>query len=1420
MNKILKQLSLVSIAILHVATLTARENVGNGRTKPANNQKVLAGCNKTTSKADLDINNVRTTILAGGDLWWDLDNGKYEIPKNGGRHCVFAGSIWVGGYDGNGNLKAAAQTYRQNDGNDFWSGPISSVGGVQDITSDRCNTFDRHWKITRSEVNNFASNGVATSDILEWPGSGNISNGELKDLAPYVDVNGNGFFDSGTDYPRYFNGVSDLDTVLCAPQTKPVCDNFVFGDQTIWWVFNDVGGVKTETTSQPIGLEVRAQGFAFATNDAINNMTFYKYQVINRSNVSFDSTYFGQWVDPDLGDYNDDYVGCDVGLGLGFVYNGDADDGSGTATGYGFNPPALGVDFFQGPLADPNDGIDNDKDGTIDECGEELIMSNFLYYDNVNLVATGNPEVLDDYYQYLSGSWCDGNRWTRGLNGYNPNSFDYVNYIFPGTTDPAFPGSDWSEITENNTPADRRFLQSAGPFNLQPGAVNYITTGVVWARATSGGPSASVSLMKIADAKAQALFDNCFKPLDGPNAPKVAIREYSNKLILALEETENINSELYNERKFDAPKTLLNLAGDTVVIPDADTYYKFQGFKIYQVANATVRATDLSNPDLARLIHRVDIKDDINQIVNYSFNNTLSAYESIEKVSGSDVGGNTGIKHTFVVTRDAFTGGKIINHQAYYFLAVSYAYNNYYPFEYILPSANNQTQTEPYLEGRLGWDGGENKPFSGIPHDITVENGGMVLNSEYGSGVKIKRIEGQGNGGIFLNMTDDSRNKALVPPYVVTEPVYTAGNGPIGISVYDPLRADHAHMEFKLDGVSANSLWYVFESGTGSADTSMYELGQPNEQIINTDRANLNDPKSRDYFDWGLTARISNADEPTTSVPIDNNGFIGATLTFGDGNAWLTGVKDTDGNGGLAADRTNWILSGDPNASFAGWDDDQVYEGVLGGTWAPYRLTYRAVTAGSDTFGVKFKDLGDNFQSLFPMTSAPFLRTSLASVDVVITPDKSKWTRCPVVETGNNSVDSTLDQIAGGTPPDRFGIRKAASVDKNGNTGDGVVSSDPNDADYISATGMGWFPGYAINVDNGERLNMAFGENSAMGDQNGTDMLWNPTSVLKQNRTVNNGALVNNYLVAGGMHYVYVFGHNDDRPTKDIPRYDAGEKLYSFLSSTTLPTKRDAWKDAMWVTQPVLTSGNSFNGNIPPGTAEIKLRVGKKYRPYPTLITDTITATQGTLTPGTTYFVIGAYQTTPASVVYNGDTIPVGSTFTAVNGVTTLSATFNNGAVLATVNGANPKYEFETEGLLPTLNVKDVAVSALDKINVVPNPYYAYSSYDKQTNDQWVKITNLPAKCVISVYTLNGTLVRRINRDEATDNSAGTAVSLTQGTEAGSGNTETSFDWDLKNQKNVPVSSGVYLIHISAPGIGEKTVKWFGMMRPIDLDSY
>ena len=76
-------------------------------------------------------------------------------------------------------------------------------------------------------------------------------------------------------------------------------------------------------------MEIRGQAFAFATNDELNNMTFYSYEIINRSTYTLTNTFFSQWVDPDLGWADDDYVGCDVLRGLGYCYNGREVDGQG-----------------------------------------------------------------------------------------------------------------------------------------------------------------------------------------------------------------------------------------------------------------------------------------------------------------------------------------------------------------------------------------------------------------------------------------------------------------------------------------------------------------------------------------------------------------------------------------------------------------------------------------------------------------------------------------------------------------------------------------------------------------------------------------------------------------------------------------------------------------------------------------------------------------------------------------------------------------------------------------------------------------------------------------------------------------------------------------------------------------------------------
>ena len=47
------------------------------------NTKVAAGCSPSTSQTDLDVNNVRTTIMAGGDMWWNLSDAQIRNTKRG-----------------------------------------------------------------------------------------------------------------------------------------------------------------------------------------------------------------------------------------------------------------------------------------------------------------------------------------------------------------------------------------------------------------------------------------------------------------------------------------------------------------------------------------------------------------------------------------------------------------------------------------------------------------------------------------------------------------------------------------------------------------------------------------------------------------------------------------------------------------------------------------------------------------------------------------------------------------------------------------------------------------------------------------------------------------------------------------------------------------------------------------------------------------------------------------------------------------------------------------------------------------------------------------------------------------------------------------------------------------------------------------
>lgn len=527
-----------------------------GTTSVVHQKAVMAVCSPATSQVVLDINNVRARILMAGDMWWNLStNAGYEVPAGSGKHSLFTGAIWIGGTDAGGILKTAAMTYRQT-GNDFWAGPLSSAATTDAVT---CNAWDEHFKINKQAASDYyfwvaggsiGPNPVSASEmstINNWP----VLDPEGNPMAPFWDVNGNSV------YEPWLGEIPDFDVT----NTRP-CIARLHGDQCIYWVFNDKGNVHTETGGQSIGIEVRAMAFAYSTTDALNDATFYQYKVINRSSFSLFNTYFGQFVDPDLGSAGDDYVGCDVSRSLAFCYNGAATDAV-----YGSTPPAVGIDFLEGPFADVGDGIDNDRDSVIDEAGEKILMSKFIYYKN-NTTVQGNPSGATDFYDYLQGNWKDGSQLTYGGTGYSGAT--QCDFMFPGNSDPVgwgvggTPSAPLPQTAWNETAAagDRRFLQSAGKFTMYPGSINTITTAAVWAKASSGGPSASMAAMLAADDLVQQVFNGCFSTLTSVsenNGDQLEItlspNPFSDEAYLNFN---NPNSSAYTLRIFDAAGKLVD----------------------------------------------------------------------------------------------------------------------------------------------------------------------------------------------------------------------------------------------------------------------------------------------------------------------------------------------------------------------------------------------------------------------------------------------------------------------------------------------------------------------------------------------------------------------------------------------------------------------------------------------------------------------------------------------------------------------------------------------------------------------------------------------------------------------------------------------------------------------------------------------
>lgn len=481
--------------------------------------QTVGTCSPAMANAYLDVGNVRARILNNGNLFYRGEPHVYNVPKGSKSNAIYASSIWIGGMVGD-ELHIAATKYGPYE---FWAGPLDEDGAPP---AD-CGRFERIWSVYRDDVQEFERTGVATPDLAEWPtGLG----------APTLDARGKRMDLMDTPHAARVDRVIDL-----AAGERPA----LTGDQTVWWVMNDVGNLHEETGSPPVGLEVHAEAFAFDRPGHIGNATFYRYRILYRGEKPLTEAYVGVYADVDLGDAADDWIGTDSTLGLAFMYNADNEDGGGE--GYGTPPPAIGFDLLQAPIV-PSPGDAARQRGRAVPDHRNLTAA--LLYHQKSGGAFAEPMNGVEYYRNLTGRFRNGDPITFGGPGFGFSNTP-TRFVFPG--DP-ITNAFWSMRNSDGlgtslSPGDKRFYLSAGPFEMQPGDEQEIVFAVVWARGADNFDS--VRALREADRVADNLYAANFDVGRAPDPPEVTVIEGDGRVELRWSYSPESNNYLDSYRQTD-----------------------------------------------------------------------------------------------------------------------------------------------------------------------------------------------------------------------------------------------------------------------------------------------------------------------------------------------------------------------------------------------------------------------------------------------------------------------------------------------------------------------------------------------------------------------------------------------------------------------------------------------------------------------------------------------------------------------------------------------------------------------------------------------------------------------------------------------------------------------------------------------------
>lgn len=547
----------------------------------------------------MNINRIDMALENNGNVGLDADT---YYPSGTRTSFLFAAGLACSGYV-NGDLRTA------------W---MASASRIRETQPGKWGMDPADPKAKFYIVDN--NDGPGSQAYIDWADAVALG-------ADFVDLDGDGIYDPYVDRP-------DL-----------------IGDKTIWCVYNDGTDLSARTPrlqTAPLGLEVHQSVWAFNRGDALGDIIFFRYKLINATDNDINDLIFTNWTDPDLGDPYDDLIACDTTLSLGYIYNFQDD------LNYGPNPPAFGIDFFQGPVVETGNPLDTAliKKGPflgVDTLvgWKNLPMTSFMFYIQSDPVI-GDPDLAIVARRYQEGGLdkegnpLDPTKWgVGGTANTNPR------YVFSG--DPVT-GTGWLD----STPDDKRFMVNTGPFQLAAGDTQIIVVAYVVGRGSDA--LSSVTKLKEIDVLAQYSYDKNFKAAAPLPRPVVDVRTFEDQAKIEM---------ILDLSPWFAYKNVEDIAG----------FVNFEGFKIYQF-NSVSTEDKVNNQDNAKLIGSFDVNNQYGDLYIETDLGPQRVYIAQNNLDSTLYSDPRSSFFSFTVDKDAFNNNNpLVSFKEYYFTIVPFAIN-------------------------------------------------------------------------------------------------------------------------------------------------------------------------------------------------------------------------------------------------------------------------------------------------------------------------------------------------------------------------------------------------------------------------------------------------------------------------------------------------------------------------------------------------------------------------------------------------------------------------------------------------------------------------------------------------------------------------------------------------------------------------